>query len=90
MATHVLWQADVADFNAWHAVFKEDRFNRKAVGIKALHVWSDPDRENHAVVLFEVLDLEKARAFFDSEELAMHLERDGVAHIQVKLLTPAY
>ncbi|NDW53923.1 hypothetical protein [Aliiroseovarius sp. PrR006] len=88
MATHVLWQADVADFDAWYTVFKQDRFNRKAVGIKALHVWRDPDQDNHAVALFQVLDLDRARAFFDSEELAMHMERDGVINVSVKLLTP--
>ena len=26
--------------------------------------------------------------FFDSEELAMHHERGGVAHVQTKLLSP--
>ncbi|KPN64362.1 hypothetical protein XMM379_000351 [Aliiroseovarius sp. xm-m-379] len=88
MATHVLWQADVADFDAWYEVFKKDRFNRKAVGIRELHVWQDPENKNHAVALFEILNLEKARAFFDSEELAMHMERDGVCHVQTKLLAP--
>ena len=89
MATHVLWQADVADFDAWYGVFKQDRLNRRAVGIKALHVWKDPAQVNRAVALFEILDLEKAQAFFDSEELAMHMERDGVAHVETRLLTPA-
>ncbi len=89
MATHALWQADVADFDAWYAVFKQDTAARTASGIRALHVWRDPDRENHAVALFEILDLDRARAFFGSEELAMHLERDGIAHVSVKLLTPA-
>ncbi len=89
MATHVLWQADVADFDAWYAVFKQDRLNRRAVGIRALHVWHDPAQEGRAVALFEILDLDKARAFFESEELAMHLERDGVAHVETRLLVPA-
>ena len=89
MATHVLWQADVADFDAWYGVFKEDTPSRKAAGIRELHVWRDPDRENHAIALFEILDLDRARAFFESEELAMHLERDGVTHISLKLLKPA-
>ncbi len=89
MATHVLWQADVADFGAWLTVFREDARSRRAAGIHELHVWRDPDRANHAVALFEIRDLDKARAFFDSEELAMHMERGGVAHVTVKLLEPA-
>jgi hypothetical protein len=89
MATHVLWQADVADFDAWHDVFKKDAAARKAVGLSTLHVWRDMDRPNHAYVLFQVHDLDRAKAWFDSEELAMHLERDGVAHIATKMLTPA-
>ncbi|MDA7966109.1 hypothetical protein [Ruegeria sp.] len=88
MATHVLWQADVADFNAWLQVFREDRKMREASGIRDLHVWKDPDQRDHAVAMFEVADLDRARKFFDSEELAMHHERGGVAHIQVKLLEP--
>lgn len=88
MATHALWQADVADFDSWLQVFKDDKAARVAAGITDLHVWRDPDRENHAVALFAIRDLDRARAFFDSEEMAMHRERDGVAHIVVKLLTP--
>ncbi len=88
MTTHVLWQADVADFDAWLSVFREDVSARNSAGIVDLNVWSDPDRENHAVALFAISDIEKARRFFDSEELAMHLERGGVAHIQLKFLTP--
>ena len=88
MAEHAIWQADVADFDAWLKVFREDARARKAVGIRELHVWRDPDRADHAVVLFEITDLDKARAFFDSEELAMHHERGGVAHVTVKLLEP--
>ncbi|MCI5096296.1 MAG: hypothetical protein MRY77_08290 [Rhodobacteraceae bacterium] len=89
MATHILWQADVADFDAWLDVFKADAKNRKASGIADLHVWSDPDKKDHAVALFAVTDLDRARAFFDSEELAMHMERDGVVNVTVKMLTPA-
>ncbi|AAV93658.1 hypothetical protein KQ247_10350 [Ruegeria pomeroyi] len=88
MATHALWQADVADFDAWLKVFREDRAMRKAAGIRDLHIWRDPDRADHAVALFEITNLASAQAFFDSEELAMHHERGGIAHITVKLLTP--
>ena len=88
MATHILWQADVADFGAWLTVFKDDAKNRKASGIVDLHVWSDPDKADHAVALFAVTDLDRARAFFGSEELAMHMERDGITNVTVKLLKP--
>ncbi|KUJ78306.1 hypothetical protein [Ruegeria profundi] len=88
MATHVLWQADVADFDAWLKVFREDTAVRKSAGIHDLHVWRDPARPDHAVALFEISDLERATAFLESEELAMHHERGGVAHIQVKVLSP--
>ncbi len=88
MATHVLWQADVADFDVWLKVFNEDKPTRKAAGIRDLHIWRDPEQADHAVALFEILDLERARNFFDSEELAMHHERGGVAHVQTKLLSP--
>ncbi len=88
MATHVLWQADVADFNAWLTVFREYQTARKAAGIHDLQFWRDPDQRDHAIAMFEVRDLDKARRFLESQELAMHHERGGVAHIQVKLLEP--
>ena len=88
MATHVLWQADVADFDAWRGVFDKDAPARKAAGLSTLHIWRDAEQKNHAYVLFLIHDLERAKAWFDSEELAMHLERDGVAHIATKMLTP--
>jgi len=88
MATHVLWEADVADFDAWLKVFREDEPMRKSAGIHDLHVWREPARRDHAVALFEITDLEQATAFLESEELAMHHERGGVAKIQVKVLAP--
>lgn len=89
MATHVLWQADVADFDVWLKVFREDQPMREAAGIRDLQIWKDPDQRDHAVALFEITGLDKARDFFESEELAMHHERGGVAHIQIKVLEPA-
>lgn len=56
MATHVLWQADVADFDAWLKVFREDKPMRKAAGIRDLHVWRDPDQKDHAIAMFEVIN----------------------------------
>ena len=88
MATHILWQADVADFDVWLKVYREDQKMREAAGIRDLHIWRDPNLKDHAVALFEVTDLERAQSFIESEELAMHHERGGVAHIQVKILTP--
>ncbi|SLN50572.1 hypothetical protein [Ruegeria meonggei] len=89
MATHVLWQADVADFDVWLKVFREDQTLRKAAGIKDLHVWRDPDRANHAVAMFEITDLGKAETFLESEAMALYHERGGVAHVEIKLLKPA-
>lgn len=88
MATHVLWQADVADFDIWLKVFREDKKVRAAAGIHDLHIWSDPDQKDHAVALFEIRNLDRALSFLESEELAVHHERGGVTHIQIKVLSP--
>jgi hypothetical protein len=89
MATHLLWQAEVADFDSWYEVFKEDRAARRASGIHVLHVWRDPDDDGRAWAVFELTDPDRAMAFFDSEELAMHREREGIRNVQLKvLLTP--
>ncbi|MCT4557095.1 MAG: hypothetical protein N4A61_03435 [Pelagimonas sp.] len=89
MATHILWEADVADFDAWYEIFKQDRYNRRSAGINVMHVWHDQSKLNHAVVVFRVADIEKASAFLSSEELAVHLARDGVTNIHTRTLNPA-
>jgi len=86
MALQLIWQADVADFDAWYEVFRQDREARDHAGLSTLQVWRDPDDRNHAWVLFRVNDRAKAEAFIDSEELAMHRERGGVHNITTKLL----
>ena len=43
MATHVLWQIEVADIGARTNVFREDKSMRKAADIRDLHVWRDQD-----------------------------------------------
>ena len=89
MALQMIWQADVADFDAWHAVFREDREARDHAGLSTLQVWRDPDSPNHAWVLFRVNDRERAEAFIASEELAMHRERAGIAHVTTRFLETA-
>lgn len=89
MATHIFWQADVADFDAWHSVFKKDKMARTASGVIALNVWRDPDNRDRAYALYAATNLDHARAFFDSEELAMHREREGIANVEYKILIPA-
>lgn len=89
MIRHLIWEADVADFAAWRAVFGKEEHTRHAAGLSTLHVWTDPERPNHAVVLFEVRDLDRARAFLCSEEYDMQVERDGVVHMTTRDLVPA-
>lgn len=86
MALQLIWQADVADFDAWYAVFQEDWEAREHAGLSTLQVWRDPDDRNHVWVLFRVKDRSRAEAFIASEELAMHHERGGVRNIRTKLL----
>lgn len=89
MATHIFWQADVADFDAWHKVFKQDKMARSAAGLIGLNTWRDPENPQRAFALYAAIDIDKARAFFDSEELAMHREREGIANVVYKVLIPA-
>lgn len=86
MALQMIWQARVADFNAWHEAFKADHETREAAGLGTLQVWRGADAANAAWVLFRVSDRDKAEAFLASPELTLHRAQAGIADLTATLL----
>jgi len=65
---HMLVRHKIADFNKWKSVYEEHRMAREAAGLKDLYLWRKEDDPNQVVLLFEVLDIAKAKEFSNSTD----------------------
>lgn len=78
MARYMLVRHTVKDFASWKAGYDEHLPKRVQAGLEEkylLHSASDP---NEVVLLFEALDLDRARAFATSQDLADTMRKVGV------------
>lgn len=62
MIRMVCWN-EVKDFAAWKSVFDTQADVQRAAGLTLEGLWRDIDDPNEVIFLFQVSDLEKARAF---------------------------
>lgn len=75
---YVLIRHKVGDYAKWKVMFDEHGATRKASGSKGGRLFRNADDPNEVVVLFEWDDIEKARAFVQSEDLGQTMKRAGV------------
>lgn len=68
----------VADFEAWKAVYDEHGATRSQYGISDRSLHRDVDDPNTVSLILSVDDLERANAFFTSDDLRAAMERAGV------------
>jgi heme-degrading monooxygenase HmoA len=76
--TNVLVRYQVANYYAWRAVFDaalESRHRHGEVSCRIFHAAGDAD---DLILFFEWDSLERARAYFASEEMKAQLEKAGV------------
>ena len=76
--TSVLVHTKVQDYSKWRAVYDENESKRASNGMGEGKVFHDSDDMNSITLLFEVTDLEKARAYVDSDELKQAQLKGGV------------
>jgi len=74
----VLVRHRVDDFERWKEAFDEHRPAREAAGVLGHHVQRGIDDPQEVHVYLPATDLEKARAFLASPDLARVMERAGV------------
>lgn len=70
---------EVQDYAAWKQAFDEHAPMRREMGSKGGYILRNADDPNELIVMMEVEDLDKARAFAASDELRQAMERAGVA-----------
>jgi len=68
----------VKDFNAWRTSYNGHEKNRVSAGITNGRVFRSADDQNDVVILQDVADVAKARAWFGSDDLKAELQKSGV------------
>jgi hypothetical protein len=68
----------VRDYAAWRPGYDEHEPNRAAAGITNGRVFRRAEDPNDLVIILDVADVEKARAWSQSEDLRSAMERVGV------------
>ena len=68
----------VKDFNAWRTSYNGREQNRLTAGITNGRVFRNADDQNDVVILQDVTDVAKARAWLDSAEMKTAMEKSGV------------
>ena len=75
---HLIVRVTVEDFGRWKIVYDSNLPARQSAGLKELNLWRNADIPNDVVLLFEVLDMTKAKAYTLSPELKEKLKAGGV------------
>jgi hypothetical protein len=75
---HLLVRHEVADFEAWKAVFDSHAEAQHEAGLRVTRVLRNIDNPNDVFLLFEVDDLEKARGFVSSPAVPEAQRDSGV------------
>lgn len=76
--SYMMIRHKVRDFDAWKPGYDGHLPAREAAGLREVNLLRNIDDPQEVVVLFEVSDLEKARAFTASEDLKQKMQEVGV------------
>jgi len=68
----------IADYGKWRPVFDADEGRRKAAGLTNSRVYRSADDKNEIVLIFDVADIKKAKAFTAAPELRDTMIKSGV------------
>lgn len=75
---HIMARIRVSDFDTWKQAYDRGRSLRDSVGIRDFNLWRNVDDPLDVVLLLHATHVDKARAYFSSEELAQRMAAAGV------------
>jgi hypothetical protein len=75
---HLFVRHKVADYKVWRVGFDAHLAERQRAGLTDLHVYSTQDDPNDVVMMFTVLDMERAKAYTQSDDLKQSMHQFGV------------
>jgi hypothetical protein len=76
--TYMMIRHKVKDYDVWKPGYDGHLSSREAAGLREVHLLRNINDPQEVVALFEVSDLEKARAFAASEDLKLKMQEVGV------------
>jgi hypothetical protein len=65
---YLLCRNRVRDYDTWKRIFDSHAAAHREVGLHRVHVWQDEDDPQEVYFVFEVDDVEAAKAFLDAPE----------------------
>lgn len=68
----------VADYSKWRPAYDAHEETRVAAGVTNGKIYQSKDDPNDIVILFDVVDVSKAKAFSQSQDLKSRLQSAGV------------
>lgn len=78
MANYMLVRHKVRDFAQWKPDYDSDLPTRKEAGLAEKYLLHSEKDPNEVIVLFEASDLNKAKAFANSDDLKKVMQHAGV------------
>ena len=75
---YMLCRNRVRNFDQWKGVFDSHADAHRAAGLKLVHLWYELDNPRNVFFLFEVEDVERARAFLDSADATASAHESGL------------
>ena len=74
----IVRRSRVEDYARWKAVYQAGEAARQAAGWRDQEVFRNPDDPNEIVILTEVDDVERARAYAESEDVRRRQRASGL------------
>ena len=78
----------VADYSAWKAVFDSNIAAHRDTGLSLTHLWREVEDPNNVFFVFDVANLDRARAFINDPKGAEVGRIAGVLDGEFHFLTP--
>jgi hypothetical protein len=68
----------VADYTKWRPAYDAHKHARVAAGVTNGRIYQSKDDPNDVVILFDVVDVSKGKAFSQSQDLKSRMKTAGV------------
>ena len=78
MPGEMVGHTKVADYAKWRPIFDADDANRQAAGLTNPRVYQSMDNPNELILVFDMADMTKAKAFASSKTLKATMKKGGV------------
>lgn len=79
MSIKIIWRAQVQNYDNFLSHFNDDQKFIKDSGINIHEVYRDLENQNTVTITADTKDINTAKTFFSSEELAKRIVKQGVA-----------